>query len=411
MAAEHAFRAALLAGQQVPFRYEDARLLEQAVAVIPLDDIANRTQARIDSSLGALSEEDFADVQVLELLRWFKRDFFKWVDKPACSRRGNHETIPVRERIPELSRPNAEEAAGLARRVELFKCSLCQNVTRFPRFNDPGVLLRTRRGRCGEWANCFGLLLRVRASSSMSFSLLTSLSFSQALGHEVRWVRDWSDHVWVEVWSSRLGGRFVHCDPCEEAYDKPLLYSCGWNKRLNYVLAFGRHGVTDVTKRYVPCPWDETLARRSLVRESWLSSMCELLSSQCTALMFDSEERNLWTSRNAEELQGLRRSSGASASDRTGLSGRQSGSESWRRERGEIGQAKRNLYKLRNFVLTFSGENSPEENAYCLFDRRNDTKWLDFSFKTRGEAFIGLEFEDPKVLKSYELGKHEARKV
>ena len=177
----------------------------------------------------------------------------------------------------------------------------------------------------------------------------------------------------------------------------------GWNKRLNYVLAFGRHGVTDVTKRYVPC-WDETLARRSLVREPWLSSMCELLSSQCTALMFDSEERNLWTSRNAEELQGLRRSSGANASDHTGLSGRQSGSESWRRERGEIGQAKRNLYKLRNFVLTFSGENPPEENAYCLFDRRNDTKWLDFSFKTQGgEAFIGLEFEDPKVLKSYEF--------
>ena len=198
---------------------------------------------------------------------------------------------------------------------------------------------------------------------------------------------------------------------CCFVFLKPLMYSLGWNKRLSYVLAFGRHGVTDVTKRYVPCPWDETLARRTLVREPWLSSMCELLSSQCTALMFDSEERNLWTSRNAEELQGLRRSSGASAADHTGLSGRQSGSESWRRERGEIGQAKRNRYKLRNFVLTFSGENSPEENAYCLFDRRNDTKWLDFSFKTRGEAFIGLEFENPKVLKSYELGKHEARKV
>ena len=163
MAAEHAFRAALLAGQQVPFRYEDARLLEQAVAVIPLDDIANRTQARIDSSLGALSEEDFADVQVLELLRWFKRDFFKWVDKLACSRCGNYETVSLRS--PELSIPTAEEAAGLAKNVELFSCRLCKNtrsphtssahaeakgalglVTRFPRFNHPGVLLQTRRG-------------------------------------------------------------------------------------------------------------------------------------------------------------------------------------------------------------------------------------------------------------------------
>ena len=169
MAAEHAFRAALLAGQQVPFRYEDARLLEQAVAVIPLDDIANRTQARIDSSLGALSEEDFADVQVLELLRWFKRDFFKWVDKPACSRCGN-ETVSLLS--PELSIPTAEEAAGLAKKVELFSCSLCKNVTRFPRFNQPGFFLKekNRRGRCGEWANCFALLLR-------------------AIGYEVRWVR------------------------------------------------------------------------------------------------------------------------------------------------------------------------------------------------------------------------------
>jgi transglutaminase-like putative cysteine protease len=36
-------------------------------------------------------------------------------------------------------------------------------------------------------------------------------------------VVDFEDHVWTEYWSP-AGGRWVHLDPCEAAYDKPLLY-------------------------------------------------------------------------------------------------------------------------------------------------------------------------------------------
>ena len=43
--------------------------------------------------------------------------------------------------------------------------------------------------------------------------------FCRALQFESRWVLDWTDHVWTEVWSEACG-RWLHCDPCENAMDK-----------------------------------------------------------------------------------------------------------------------------------------------------------------------------------------------
>ena len=58
--------------------------------------------------------------------------------------------------------------------------------------------------------------------------------FLRALGHDARWVVDWSDHVWAEI---NLGGRWIHLDPCEAAVDKPLLYE-EWGKTQTYIIAF-----------------------------------------------------------------------------------------------------------------------------------------------------------------------------
>ena len=81
-----------------------------------------------------------------------------------------------------MGTPTPEEARDGAGRVELYKCDTC-HVTdiRFPRYHSrPETLLVTRRGRCGEWANCFVLCCR-------------------ALGWDTRHVLDWTDHVWAEV--------------------------------------------------------------------------------------------------------------------------------------------------------------------------------------------------------------------
>jgi peptide-N4-(N-acetyl-beta-glucosaminyl)asparagine amidase len=110
-------------------------------------------------------------------------------------------------------------------------------------------LFETRIGRCGEWANAFTCLCR-------------------ALGHEARYVHDWSDHVWTECYINEYK-RWVHMDSCENAFDTPLIYEKGWGKKLSYVIGFSKDEVIDVTKRYV-LNFKANRMRRNLVPESWL---------------------------------------------------------------------------------------------------------------------------------------------
>lgn len=111
--------------------------------------------------------------------------------------------------------PNEKERRGKAGRTEVYSCHKCGAISRFPRYNSASSVLRSQRGRCGEYSM---LILRL----------------FRALGHEARWVVDWSDHVWAEI---RLFDDWIHVDPCEAAIDNPLLYE-SWGKTQTYIVAF-----------------------------------------------------------------------------------------------------------------------------------------------------------------------------
>ncbi|KAJ6762921.1 PEPTIDE-N(4)-(N-ACETYL-BETA-GLUCOSAMINYL)ASPARAGINE AMIDASE [Salix purpurea] len=202
-----------------------------------------------------------------------------------------------------------------AARVELYRCNSCSRTTRFPRYNDPLKLVETRRGRCGEWANCFTLYCR-------------------AFGYESRLILDFTDHVWTECFSEFLG-RWMHLDPCEGVFDRPLLYEKGWNKKLNYVIAIAKDGVYDVTKRYTR-KWAEVLSRRNITREPDLLATLHSMTRECrrsftTQILSELEGRDKIES---EELEKFLYSTGDAS---VSLPGRQSGNKEWRIARSEIG--------------------------------------------------------------------------
>uniref|UniRef100_A0A480MDY5 Peptide-N(4)-(N-acetyl-beta-glucosaminyl)asparagine amidase isoform X1 n=1 Tax=Sus scrofa TaxID=9823 RepID=A0A480MDY5_PIG len=206
--------------------YENLALQEKALACIPVQELKRRSQEKLSRARKLdkgthLNEEDFL---LLELLHWFKEEFFHWVNDMACSKCGGR----TKSRGTSLF-PSDDERKWGADRVEDHYCDACQLSNRFPRYNNPEKLLETRCGRCGEWANCFTLCCR-------------------ALGFEARYVWDYTDHVWTEVYSPSQQ-RWLHCDPCEDVCDKPLLYEIGWGKKLSYVIAFSKDEVAPMRKK------------------------------------------------------------------------------------------------------------------------------------------------------------------
>ena len=283
-----------------------------AVAAAAAAAVATARGRGEEEASGGEIQLSFEDARLLALLRWFKQDFFTWVNVPSCAWCASTTTTMTLDRI-ETREMTAEEREGEAGRVEVYACDACGLHTRFPRYNNAVKLLETRRGRCGEWANAFTLCCR-------------------ALGYRARWVCDWTDHVWTEVYSEAQQ-RWLHCDPCEDVCDKPLLYEVGWGKsELSYIIAFSIEGVVDVTKRYTR-DIGARYRRRGEVYEPWLRERLALLTEGMRAEMLPSEIEKLKTEDELERQELERPAMDVGES----LPGRSTGSYAWRAARGELG--------------------------------------------------------------------------
>jgi hypothetical protein len=151
-------------------RYTNTHIHEQ-ITCVPVEDLHDKTQDLVKNN-GISFEEALTKV----LLKWFKHEFFSWVNALTCNKCDSKEVDVVG-----AVQPTIEDLKYGASRVELHKCKNCSTLMKFPRYNDPLKLLETRRGRCGEWANAFTLI-------------------ATFMGLEARYVLDMTDHVWTEVW-------------------------------------------------------------------------------------------------------------------------------------------------------------------------------------------------------------------
>lgn len=308
---ETEFYGTLKRGTGLVINHLKPELLKKAQSCMPLKQLTDKAK---ECCRQLNQSEIFVhDHLLIQLLRWFKESFFRWIDSPSCSVCGAGTKLIGR--VPALP----EEVSGLAHAVENYRCEAgCVQLTRFPRYNDPGRLLETRVGRCGEWANCFTLLCL-------------------AAGLDVRYVVDWGDHVWTEVYSAAQR-RWLHADPCENVCDEPLLYEAGWGKKISYVIAYSPDDIQDVTWRYTAQP-STVLSARTACRETWL--VCAIIDLRkniqqerlrantiTPARLMQLEERT------AMELVELMMENKSAANN---LPGRTTGSEEWRRARGELG--------------------------------------------------------------------------
>ncbi|KAK9368857.1 hypothetical protein V1509DRAFT_563949 [Lipomyces kononenkoae] len=292
---------------RTPLAYEDQALLDEALEMLPLERLYAEAEqaAEKDKSWG------MQDHLIQALLRWFRNDFFTWVNEPACTNCLGSETAAI-----VCAAPTQQEIADGAQRVELYECKSCRTIIRFPRYGHPRKLLTFRKGRCGEWANCFTLLCR-------------------SLGSRARWVWCAEDHVWTEVYSEKTK-RWIHTDSCETAWDQPRLYEQGWGKKMSYAIAFSADGATDVSRRYIRTEGGQL--PRNRIPESELVVILQAITRERRTVLSAGEKADLECEDNAEKLELDSYVSQSTPISTAELRPRETGAGEWTEARGENGK-------------------------------------------------------------------------
>ncbi|XP_035914068.1 peptide-N(4)-(N-acetyl-beta-glucosaminyl)asparagine amidase [Anopheles stephensi] len=292
-------------------QYEDELLLASGKSLIPIETLTAKAKGKLaqwkrllaSNDTSAQQEPSEEDLLLAELTAWFRAEFFTWVNALPCTVCGNEKTQLVRSTVED----------GV--RVEIYRC--CGQLRHFYRYNDVEKLLQTRRGRCGEWANCFTFLCR-------------------CLGYDARYVFSTGDHVWTEVWSEQKQ-RWIHVDPCENVLDAPLMYEHGWRKEITYVFGFARDDVQDVSWRYSNNHKLLLQRRReggACSEQALLDAIGKLRTKRRAGLNCTPERMSYLRQRTVDECLELLGNAGRvpTAAEREG---RSSGSLEWRLQRGE----------------------------------------------------------------------------
>lgn len=305
--------------QTIP-QYESAASQEITLDTIDLATIYSGVDEQLAKGLHFLDRTpyDYVDCLVKELLRWYKHDFFKWVNKPETTE------LQGPARLIRVEHANNEERQyGNASRTEVYVTANSNEIIRFPRYNDPVRLLTWRQGRCGEWVNCFLLILR-------------------SLNIRARYIWNAEDHVWCEYFSPALK-TWVHLDPCEESSDQPGLYCEGWGKEMSYCFAVGFDcGVKDVSEKYITKK--EKQLPRSKLSEDDLERLVKFINADYMKDWdFDTRTFNVFVESNYENLLYKMKNDKDGDNEITDLmngidlKGRQSGDKEWTKSRGEGG--------------------------------------------------------------------------
>ena len=280
-------------------------------------------QQKIKEIIPKRSEGLTSEQYVKQLLKWFKKDYFTWCNKPKCVKCGqNDKNLTI---ISYTGKPNESELKYLAYKTEVYKCNECQIEVRFPRCNNPIILLETKTGRCSEWSNLFG-------------AILYTCKF------KVRLINNFEDHVWNEFYNEEEE-RWIHLDSCEEAYDTPLVYEQGWGRVMTFILGMSDDGLVEVTPRYVK-DWKIIHERRSEKMEIKLRNILEEVNKKMGLGISPEEKKNIENRRKNEIKtfeEKIKKDLGEYITNSDNISkikdeekiGRQSGSLEWRKKRGE----------------------------------------------------------------------------